>query len=363
MNHFSKFNLSAIQAKEAAQRIAFGPVMFQAAQAMRRTGLLMTVRNARNAGITLEDAAEQTGIPVYGARVLMEAGLGMEVFTVDDNGLYRITTTGYFLLFDDLTIANLNFVDDVCYDGLAFLEESIRNGKPEGLRVFGKWDTIYEGLSRLPEDVQKSWFAFDHHYSDGSFPLVIKIVFELGVQKMIDIGTNTGKWALACLAYHPDVHITMMDLPGQLQIAERRVREKGFADRTTAIPVNILDENAVIPKGHDTIWMSQFLDCFSEQEITSIVRRCYDALDENGKLLILENFWDVQEHYVAALTIQMTSLYFTALANGNSQMYDSRVFIKAVEAGGFYVEKQINHIGEAGHTLLVCRKKPIPPTH
>ncbi|HOA37725.1 MAG TPA: methyltransferase [Flavihumibacter sp.] len=358
MNHFAADKLNALESRELAQRIAFGPVMFQAAQAMRRNGLLMEVRRAGKAGITIAEVADKTGLPVYGARVLMEAGLGMGVFTIDDQEKYRITKTGHYLLFDELTIANINFIDDICYEGLAFLEESIATGKPAGLKTLGNWNTVYEGLSSLPARKQKSWFGFDHHYSDGTFPLVIKDVFALGIKKMIDIGGNTGKWTMTCLNYDPTVEITMMDLPGQLRMAEQRMIEHGFSSRVHYHPVNILDEKEAFPKGHDAVWMSQFLDCFSEAEITSIVRRCYDALDEKGYLLILENFWDVQEFEVAAMTIQMTSLYFTAIANGNSQMYDSKVFIKAVEAGGFFIEKQIDHIGEAGHTLLVCRKKP-----
>jgi hypothetical protein len=34
-------------------------------------------------------------------------------------------------------------------------------------------------------------------------------------------------------------------------------------------PANLLDEKTVFPKGFDAIWMSQFLDCFSETEIVS----------------------------------------------------------------------------------------------
>jgi ubiquinone/menaquinone biosynthesis C-methylase UbiE len=355
MNHFSKDTKTAIEAKEEAQRIAFGPVIFQAAQAMRKTGLLQVIRDAGKAGITIAAAAEKARLPVYGARVLMEASLGMGVCTIVEDK-YAITKTGFFLLYDDLTIANIDFVDDVCYNGLAYLKESIDTGKPVGLKVFGNWSTIYEGLSSLPAQVQKSWFAFDHHFSDGSFPIVRKYVLEMGLKKMIDIGGNTGKWAISCVQESPHLQITLMDLPGQLRMAEQQVTKLGLADRIHFHPVNILNENEAFPPGHDAIWMSQFLDCFSEEEITSILKRCYKALDANGYLLILENFWDCQKFAAAAFSIQMTSLYFTALANGNSQLYDSAVFKKAVFAAGFSIEKQIDYIGEAGHTLLVCRK-------
>jgi len=54
---------------------------------------------------------------------------------------------------------NMEFNHDVNYQGLFYLEEALLNGQPEGLKVFGGWSTIYEGLSQLPEQVQKSWLA------------------------------------------------------------------------------------------------------------------------------------------------------------------------------------------------------------
>lgn len=356
MNHFSKDTKTALEAKEEAQRIAFGPVVFQAAQTMRRNGLLKVIREAGKAGITIEAAAEKTGLSHYGARVLMEAGLGMGALIVNDDR-YSLTKTGFFLLSDPLTAVNMDFIGDVCYEGLADLDKSIENGKPEGLKVFGEWPTIYEGLSKLPKDIQTSWFNFDHYYSDGSFPLALPMVFETGVKNIIDIGGNTGKWAISCAQYAPDIHVTIMDLPGQVNMAMERIESLGLSDRISFHPVNILDEAQQFPRGHDGIWMSQFLDCFSDAEITSILKRCNTALDENGYVFILENFWDCQRFAAAAFSLQMTSLYFTAMANGNSQMYDSAVFKKCIEDAGLMIEKQIDHIGEGGHTLLICRKQ------
>ncbi|HMX80768.1 MAG TPA: methyltransferase, partial [Ferruginibacter sp.] len=108
--------------------------------------------------------------------------------------------------------------------------------------------------------------------------------------------------------------------------------------------------------GFDAIWMSQFLDCFSDAEIVSILKRCRAALDANGSIFILEPFWDRQRFEVAAFCLQQTSLYFTALANGNSQMYSAEVFLKCIDEAGLTVVKQTDRIG-LSQTLLQCKLK------
>ena len=59
---------------------------------------------------------------------------------------------------------------------MAFRNQLLEEGKPTGLKHFGDWPTIYEGLSSLPAQVQKSWFGFDHYYSDHSFDEAFDIV-------------------------------------------------------------------------------------------------------------------------------------------------------------------------------------------
>ena len=117
-----------------------------------------------------------------------------------------------------------------------------------------------------------------------------------------------------------------------------------------------MDEAVHFPKGFEVIWMSQFLDCFAEEEIISILKRCFDAIDENGQAIILEPFWDRQKFEIAAFCLQQTSLYFTALANGNSQMHSAETFLKCISEAGFEIVGQIDHIG-LSQTLLTCKKK------
>jgi hypothetical protein len=44
------------------------------------------------------------------------------------------------------------------------------------------------------------------------------------------------------------------------------------------------------------------------------------------------------------------------MANGNSQMYDSEVYLKLIEETGFEVVKQYDNIG-VSHTILELKKK------
>ena len=191
MGLFTNDTVTAFEAIERAQWIAFGPVIFQAARILRDSGILKVVEESGKAGIKLPDIAEKVKMPEYGTRVLLESGLGMGLVLVNDNK-YTLGKTGHFMLHDQLTKVNMDFVQDVNYKGLFYLEESIQTGKPVGLKQLGDWKTVYEGLSQLPKHIQKSWFSCDHYFSDVAFPYVLPLVYKVGVKTILLIGRNTG---------------------------------------------------------------------------------------------------------------------------------------------------------------------------
>ncbi len=345
--------ISAIEAKFEAQKIAFAPVVFQAVYAMRELGLLKFLKDACDEGLSLNQLSEKAGISVYGARVLMN--LAVDAGVVEkQNGKYILSKTGFFLETDQLTRINMDFIRDVCYKGLFSLKQSIESGKPEGLKVFGNWPTIYEGLAALPPDVQKSWFAFDHYYSDVVFPEALPLVFKSPIKKLLDVGGNTGKWATACLNYSADVEVTIMDLPGQLNMAKKNMESLGLGHRMQYYANDLLNPENKFPEGFDAIWMSQFLDCFSEAEITHILQRACRSMDKHTSLFILEPLIDRQRFPASAFALNCTSLYFTVMANGNSQMYSSEQLIHLIAQAGLQVVNQHDNLG-VSHTLMECK--------
>ena len=355
MEFFTTEKKRAIEAQHEAQKIAFGPVVFQAVRCLRDLGILELVADSGTVGVTLEEVYTKQNLSQYGARVLLEAGLGIGVVKIQEDR-YSLTKTGHFILYDEMTQVNFDFTQDICYLGMFDLKEAIVEGRPAGLKVLGPWNTIYEGLSKLEDPLKKSWFEFDHYYSDKAFPEVLPLIFKHKPKSLYDVGGNTGKFSLQCVKHDAEVKVTIVDLPGQWGMAEVNIEKEGYIDRIGGYPINLLDESQALPKGADAVWMSQFLDCFSEKEIISILKRAADALTPDGAVYILETYWDRQKYEAAAFSLQMTSLYFTAMANGNSQMYHSKNMIQCVHAAGLYIEEDIDGIG-VSHTLFRCKKK------
>src|SRR6185369_4681283 len=198
-----------------------------------------------------------------------------------------------------LTRTNMDFVHLGCFQAMFYLEESIRRGEPAGLRkIFGEWETIYQALPALPQSVRESWLRWDHYYSDAAFTQALPIVFERSPRTLLDVGGNTGKWAIRCARHSPEVSITLLDLPGQAAAAAQNIEALGLQARISAQAIDLLDHAQPFPQGFDAIWMSQFLMCFSEADAFKLLGRAAAAMGPDSTLYVLVNFWDRQEHEI-----------------------------------------------------------------
>lgn len=345
--------LTALEAFGAAQRLAFAPLAFQATSVMRDRGVLAVLAKAEGSvGVSADEIENVTGLSSYAVRVLLEAGLGLHIVWLDETG-YRLGKLGRLLLNDEMTRVNFEFTRDVCYRAAEHLDASLNEGRPVGLQELGSWATIYEGLSSLPEPAASSWHAFDHYYSDRAFEAAVGSFIDEPPAKLLDVGCNTGKWAELCLSRIPGMCVGLLDLAPQLAKARHRLEQAGTIGRAKFHEIDILKTEEALPSGYDVIWMSQFLDCFSEEQIVSILARARKSLMPGGNICILELFWDRQRFEAAAFSLQQTSLYFACVANGNSQMYDSSIFLGLVRRAGLRIDSIVDSVG-GYHTLLRC---------
>ena len=342
-----------VQAQFEAQRIALAPLVFQAARLLRDFGILAALARVP-AGLTRAEVIQRVDVSAYGVTVLLDAAVaaGLVEGAADR---YVLTEVGQCILTDELTRVNMDVVHACLYQALYHLEDSIRQGAPVGLReVFGQRDTVYPALPALPEPARQSWLRWDHYFSDLAFPEALTQVFARPPRALLDVGGNTGEWALRCVEHSTDVRVTILDLPEVVALAARTIAERKLAARIDTCPMDLRDHARAFPRGFDAIWMSQLLVCFGEKDLLGILQRAAVAMEPTATLYLLDSFPDRQRHDIGRFSLQLFSLYFACLANGRSRMYRFAELLPLIETAGLRVERVVDRLGLCS-SLVVCK--------
>ena len=343
MNNRTEHKNKLINALTEAQKIAFAPFTFHAVGAMLELGILKEIDNDISSALDLE---KKLGLSEYAVSTLLEAGETIGVIEIND-GNCSLTPLGQAFLYDEMTRVNFNFMKDVCFQGASEMTESFKNGIPYGLKkLYPDGKTIYPYISKLPDKMRKSWYEFDHYYSDNCFDIIYKIIDTN--KKIFDIGANTGKFEKVCLKNNPNCDITMIDLKENIEFIKN---DKDLA-KCKFYPADIL--TAPLPEISGSVIMSQFLDCFSKEQIELILKRIKEASDKDTKIYILEPFIDRQKFAGAKYALVHTSLYFTCMANGCSKMYSQKTMEEIIEKAGLKINCVYDTLGAHDYTLREC---------
>lgn len=356
-----KKKTSKVEILTEAQKIAFAPMTFQVVSSLLDFNILQTLSEQP---MTREQVMEKCNLSKYTVYTLFDAALCAGILKKDDNWIFSNTELAEAFLLDPMTVANFNFVKDVCYLGANELKQSFEQSAPVGLQKhFINSKTIYEILPKLPKQMLKSWYDFDHYYSDDCFGEVLKIMFENNLAEVFDIGGNTGKFERACLAFDKNCKVNMIDLPVNIEVAkENFVKENADFNRLKFHSLDILLKENNLPDMKSfadapaAVLMSQFLDCFSEEQILHILNKVAERINANTRVYILEPFIDNQVFAGAAYALSHISLYFTCMANGCSKMYNEADMKSIINASNLKVSRAFYNIGKYDYTLLECVK-------
>jgi len=328
---------------------------FQVARSLRDLGVFKALQARAPRASSAEELAADVGLTLYGVTVLLECGLGGGLVSLGDDDRWSITKTGWFIEHDPMTRANMDFVHEVCWKPMLHLDAAIRDGKPSGLReIEGKiaeGETVYDALAGLPDKTREAWLRFDHFYSDGAFERALDVVLGTEPARLVDLGANTGRFAQACLARAGALEMVLADLPNQLQMARRELGKANLLARASFHPLDVREAAAALPSGVDAVWMSQFLVCFSLEQVEAILGKARAALAPGGSVWILDTFWDRQQHDIAAYCLVHSSPYFTAVANGVSRMYRATEIEGAARRAGLVLAGATDGLG-LSHSLL-----------
>lgn len=339
------------EARTIAHAQAMAPFLFQAARAARDLGVLRAVRKTP---VGAAEVAQVTGLPMTSVEALLDACLAGDLVNEITADAWHLTTIGEVWLLDSQLAADTEFTHDVCWAGLADLGAALQTARPVGLARLGPWPTIYAGLAQLPAPIRHSWFTYDHFHSDSAFPAALTHLQAQAPRTLLDVGGNTGRFSRLALSHLPEVAVTLLDLPSQVREAAVNLAE--FSGRITCTGLDLLDHQQAFPRGEsetgmDAVWMSQFLDCFSPDDVIALLRRARATLAPGGSVWVLEVCPDRQSEPAAATSLRLASLYFTALANGVSRFYRATAYQRMAASAGLKIVNEIDGLGTA-HTLF-----------
>lgn len=105
-------------------------------------------------------------------------------------------------------------------------------------------------------------------------------------RRMLDVGGNSGEFALQLCRRHPELRATVIDLPLVCEVGAEHVLSEPEEDRIGFLPMDLRREP--LPTGFDLITFKSMLHDWPDADARLFIDKAARALDPGGTLLIFE---------------------------------------------------------------------------
>lgn len=156
------------------------------------------------------------------------------------------------------------------------MPEAVRTGKPpaDHLENFESGDTAESRLMTK---------AMDAYARSRGVEIARHLSFD-GVGSLLDLGCGPGTYSIAIAERHPDLRVTLLDLPGPIAEARRLAAERGVTDRVTFVAQP--GESYRPSERFDAVLVSNMLHMLGPIKAPGLIRHCYELLNPGGQLII-----------------------------------------------------------------------------
>jgi 2,7-dihydroxy-5-methyl-1-naphthoate 7-O-methyltransferase len=187
---------------------------------------------------------------------------------------------------------------DLAFTGLA---HTLRTGEPAWAQVFGQ--PFWQYLDANPEIST----AFDQTMAGGaSYWAAIADGFDWSATThVVDVGGGTGALLGAVLIRNPGLRGTLLDLPETVARGAEYLTGLGLTDRFGVAGQSFFDP---LPADADVYLLSKIIHDWDDHDAAAILRRCAQAADQHGRVLIIEGHGDTADAAFAEMNLRMLVL-------------------------------------------------------
>jgi len=219
----------------------------------------------------------------------------------------------------------------IYYPAFVHMTEALREGtNAKALQDYvGTEPTLYQRLGHDLER-QKIFHAAMGAFSLKAMPALVQHPEFNTVQHLLDIGGNDGTTATMLASQHPELRITIFDLPNVTEVAEH-TKIKNNEKQIDLHPGDLFKDS--FPQGVDAILFSHVLEIFSAATVLFLLEKAFQALPSGGKIFIYGH--TVSDDEQRGLYSARLSLYLNILASGEGMAYPVKDWISWLQQIGF----------------------------
>lgn len=216
---------------------------------------------------------------------VLRALASLGIFAEDDNHRFRLTPLAATLQTD--ATASLRFMaiaelGDERYLGWGNVLHSVKTGETAFDQIAGM--SIWDYYSQHPENGK----FFDRAMTNLTAS-VVKGVLESydfsSLSTVVDVGGGQGSLISAILKANPTLKGILFDMPSVIADALPKLAEEGIADRCVGVGGNFFES---VPVGGDAYLLKWIIHDWDDPQAIAILKNCYQAMSDNGKLLLIE---------------------------------------------------------------------------
>jgi hypothetical protein len=275
---------------------------------------------------------EFSGLPAHQLRVLLQSICATGLLVKRD-GRYTNSAVAAELLASDAPDSWSHILPgwkEVYYPAFAHMTQAIRSGTNTALDDYpGDAPTLYQRLAALPE-VEETFHRAMSAFSLRTLGGLLKCDEFTTLRHLLDVGGGDGMTSAALAERHPDLRLTVFDMPSVSRLAEDRTRAEGQG-RVSRHPGDLFEDD--FPTGVDGVLFSHVLEIFDGEQIRALVKKAYDVLPSGGRILVYG--FNASDDETTGIYSARLGLYFNVLASGQGMAYPARDYEEWLRRAGF----------------------------
>lgn len=226
------------------------------------------------------EVANSRGLNPRATELLLNAMVGLKLLTKQD-GHFDLTELSRRHLLPDSPhyFGGMIALEGSDWTQWEQLDEAVKTGNP--VSEPGSWQAD-------ADDTRRFIMAMDSLVrARGDAEHVAQRIDFTNVRRLLDVGAGPGTYPMAACRAHPHLSATIFDLPATVAVTRDLLQERNMAQRVSLVEGDFNVDP--LPAGFDLVFMSNIIHGEDEANCLALVKKCFDALNPGGRLVIKDH--------------------------------------------------------------------------